>query len=252
MFVYRVTNVITGKQYVGICTCKVRRRWRRHVNVAQSGRHGSPALHAAIRKYGEEAFQVETLYEGVSWREIQAVERGLIAAYGTMAPNGYNLTCGGEGVLGLRITEAQRLAMSQRAKGRKRSPESLAKLSRSLKGRTISPETREIQRRQAIARMANPEARKAISLANKGRKHSQETVEKVRAASLGRKHSAATRAKMSAWQIGKIVSPETGKRISRAKRTWRVIRILDNNAAIKAQEAAIWRHSASVQMSLRF
>ena len=56
-----------------------------------------------MRKYGKAAFSVATVYEAVDLKELLAVEKGLIAQYGTYATaGGYNQTLGGEGVFGLK------------------------------------------------------------------------------------------------------------------------------------------------------
>lgn len=218
-FVYRLTNSVTGKQYIGICVSKVQRRWRKHCNSAaanQPRNRNCPALHGAIRKYGEAAFTIETLYEAVNWQEACKVERGLIAQYGTMAPNGYNLTCGGEGLLGRPMSEANKLANSLRMKGNKMSPEQRERISASNRGKKRSPEVVEAMRarskllsadparRAAMSELAKAPERVAISLAN---------VQKAIASNVGRSPDEKTRTKMSAWQVGKKHSAETKAKI---------------------------------------
>lgn len=216
-FVYSATNKIGGKKYIGICNSKVRRRWRRHVNSADANKprnRNCPALHNAIRKYGEHTFEIATLYEAVTWREAQMVERGLIAQYGTMVPNGYNLTCGGEGVLGMKVSEKNRKASAARWKGRRHTPESLVKLSASLKGRKLGPEHVAGMSTRMKAKWADPEFKaKQKKVMRDGRVGSPKVAEAQRNRATGKKHTPETRAKMSAWQIGKKHSDETKRRI---------------------------------------
>ena len=51
-----------------------------------------------MRKYGNDAFSITLVYEATSRVEMFAVEKGLIAQYGTfVGSGGYNLTSGGDG-----------------------------------------------------------------------------------------------------------------------------------------------------------
>lgn len=191
-FVYRLTNTVTGKCYIGICASKVQRRWRRHCNSAAANKprnRNCPALHGAIRKYGEAVFNIETLYQAVNWKEACKVERGLIAQYGTMAPNGYNLTSGGEGLLGLPMSEANKRLNSLRSKGKPMSPETRAKIS----------EAARLKREAKPPRVIMPKA---------PRRYTAETRAKMSAWQIGKKHSAETKAKIAAKAVGRKKTPE--------------------------------------------
>lgn len=212
-FVYRLTNTVTGKQYIGICASKVQRRWRRHCNSAWANKarnRNCPALHAAIRKYGESVFEIETLYRAVNWLEACRVERGLIAQYGTMAPNGYNLTSGGEGTLGHKMSVAECERRSAAAKGKVLTPQHRAKIGMANKGKKRAPELAAIMRdrmnqwREAAGKITTP-ARQVAALRN---------LDKARISNIGRHPPEETRAKMGAWQIGKKLSAETKEKIA--------------------------------------
>jgi hypothetical protein len=97
MLVYKITNNVNGHGYIGITQCSLAKRWREHLCAARTG--SDKRLYRAMRKYGTNNFSIAALYEADSFQELQAVERGLIAAHGTYASNGkgYNLTSGGEG-----------------------------------------------------------------------------------------------------------------------------------------------------------
>lgn len=82
--------------YVGVTTGSLAKRWREHRCAAKAG--NECALYRAIRKYGDGAFGIVLVYEATSQAEMFAVEKGLIAQYGThVRGGGYNLTLGGEG-----------------------------------------------------------------------------------------------------------------------------------------------------------
>jgi group I intron endonuclease len=90
----------SGKNYVGIAH-DLPRRLREH-------KARGHALHAAISKYGIENFATYVLHEVDSWEEAARLEREEIAARDTIAPNGYNLTEGGDGRYGEVHSEAIR------------------------------------------------------------------------------------------------------------------------------------------------
>ncbi len=88
MFLYVITNLANGKQYVGV-TDDVKRRKREH----RSG-NGSKLVSAAIRKYGGENLEMEVWYEGDDeW--IRLMEFRTVLALGTLTPTGYNIVRGG-------------------------------------------------------------------------------------------------------------------------------------------------------------
>lgn len=110
MPLYLVTSP-TGKQYVGITTLTVNRRMTGHRTAA---RQGSPyPLHAAIRKYGFGAMRVEVLDNCCNLAELQALEVETVAKLNTQAPNGYNLTVGGEGTTGHAVSDEHRDAIGR-------------------------------------------------------------------------------------------------------------------------------------------
>mgnify|MGYP001609994631 CR=1 FL=1 len=95
MIVYKITNLFNKKAYIGITIRPFASRWYNHLYAAENG--SSAIIHKAIRKYGASQFEVKTLYEATSEKELMTCEKGLIAAHGTMMPHGYNMTSGGEG-----------------------------------------------------------------------------------------------------------------------------------------------------------
>jgi group I intron endonuclease len=119
----------SGKSYIGITSQTTAKRWWKHKNNATHGRGervGSEcaALYDAIRKYGSDNFKVETLVIA-EFEYLKELERKVILAFGTKAPNGYNLTLGGEGALGASPTEAARKKMSAAQQKRLQDPEAL-------------------------------------------------------------------------------------------------------------------------------
>lgn len=141
MFVYLVTNLINGKRYVGQTSYSLEKRWFLHCN-----RKSCPALRGAINKYGANNFNVEILFS-VSTKELAGeFEIEYIKRYNTKAPNGYNLTDGGEGVKSLpddiRLKRNRALLGNKNAVGAIRTPEYCRQKSESQIGRVFSEETR--------------------------------------------------------------------------------------------------------------
>lgn len=188
--IYRATCAVSGKSYIGLTKSGYEVRWYHHVRDARIRRR-TGVLHSAIQKHGAEAFVVDVIYVATSEREAIAVERGLIAQYGTMHPSGYNLTSGGETFKGFKnprrkisqkhIEHLRRLAAAMKGKPRDRAAvEKTAAFHRGKPsgtfGKKFSPES--------IARMSA--AQKLASLTRtppyKDKKLPAETVERMRAA----------------------------------------------------------------------
>lgn len=100
--VYMHTNKINGKKYIGITSSNPPdRRWRND----GSGYHGG-YLKNAINKYGWDNFEHIILKDGIeSLDEANHYEQYYIKEYNTKAPNGYNLTDGGDGSEGWKPTD---------------------------------------------------------------------------------------------------------------------------------------------------
>lgn len=102
--IYKLTNTKNNKIYIGKTTGSVSTRWREHVSAAISDRAKNDynfLLHKAIRKYGEEAFTVETIETMETPEELILREQYWINYYNSCIleedSNGYNMTYGGEG-----------------------------------------------------------------------------------------------------------------------------------------------------------
>jgi group I intron endonuclease len=94
--IYVVTNITTGKKYVGLTVQTLERRWKYHTEQAQSNRVKSElSLHAAIRRYGALDFNIQYLDRGTTKKNLESKERHWIKKMGTLTPNGYNICKGG-------------------------------------------------------------------------------------------------------------------------------------------------------------
>lgn len=100
------------------------------------------ALQQAIKKYGAAAFTVRTLVVANEWSYLCDLEKKAIASFNTIAPHGYNLTAGGEGVVGRKVTSENRLKMSSAQRARFARPGEKEKAMRALEVARIANEKR--------------------------------------------------------------------------------------------------------------
>ena len=94
--IYRITNIISKKVYIGETKEKdPYRRWKQHMNTISKNK-GCPALRDSVKKYGIENFNFEILFfcfeEDRFKYEIQTINK-----YNSVVPNGYNICKGGYG-----------------------------------------------------------------------------------------------------------------------------------------------------------
>jgi group I intron endonuclease len=95
-YIYKITNQLSKKCYIGETKkSNPYLRWNEHKRKIEQG-IGCPALQDAVKKYGIENFIFEVLI--ICFDEDRyKLEIEYIKKYNSMAPNGYNLTKGGEG-----------------------------------------------------------------------------------------------------------------------------------------------------------
>ena len=89
-YIYKITNKVNGKSYIGQTRYTIEFRWRQHLH-----KKDNTYFHNAIRKYGADNFIVEKLEE-CNIEDLNEREIYYIAKYNTFK-DGYNLTIGGDG-----------------------------------------------------------------------------------------------------------------------------------------------------------
>lgn len=136
---YKITFP-NGKAYIGVTTESLARRLRRHIGYARANRQY--ALSCAIRKYGEGSLRAEVIGEADTWDALLILERDAIRDHKTLAPDGYNMTGGGEGAFRVSPSEEKRRKISAALSGRKLSPEHKLAVSLSQRGKVIPEATR--------------------------------------------------------------------------------------------------------------
>ncbi|MBP3630221.1 MAG: GIY-YIG nuclease family protein [Clostridia bacterium] len=93
-FIYKITNLINNKVYIGLTTETIEKRWKSHIHcVGKVKRH----LYYAMEKYGVENFIIEEIDRSDSFKTLGELERKYIKEYNsTNEECGYNNTHGGE------------------------------------------------------------------------------------------------------------------------------------------------------------
>jgi group I intron endonuclease len=209
-FIYKITSP-SGKSYIGQTRKSISSRMKAHAHPLYSK---CRYLGNAIAKYGMDNMSVFVL--GVfAVDDLNEQERLAICTHNTLTPEGYNLVSGGNARK--QCSQETRLRMSLARKGIPR-PEWLgAVISKALKGRKQSPES--VAKRAAGIRRAweNPSEKQKASADNlRGVPLSEDHKAKLRAAKLNQ--SAETRAKISKALKGRIISPEWRAKVSASKR----------------------------------
>ena len=159
MVIYTITHRETGKVYVGQSKGDVRRRWSTHCSEKSGA--GRSAIKCAILKYGRAAFDFVVVDHATTLDELKRKEQEWIAALSSMAPNGYNLTTGGESCV---YSEESKRKMSEARKalfdriGRKGKPVWVKK-----QRRPWTEEEKELRRVKSTGLTHTPESRAKIA-----------------------------------------------------------------------------------------
>ena len=199
MIVYKITNLINNKIYVGKTTKSINKRFSEHVKESKnllSKRY----LCSAIRKYGKENFSIETIQLCESIEKLNKSEIYWIKELNSKAPNGYNLTNGGDGnngyiftdegrekirmsLLGRICTESTRVKLHNSLKGRVVPKEEKIKISLSKKGTHLSEEHKNKIKNSILQSVKEGRINHVPSGKENpfyGKRHSKETIEKIK------------------------------------------------------------------------
>jgi len=137
--IYKATNKINGKSYIGQTIETLNERKAKHISCACL-KKDNIYFHNTIKKHGKENFIWEVLTECNSLKELNKTEIEMIEKYNTFE-SGYNLTKGGEGRVGCKHTEESKKKMSEATKGenngmygKRHSKKTKEKMSESRKG----------------------------------------------------------------------------------------------------------------------
>lgn len=94
-YIYKVTNELTGKSYIGQTAHTVAERWSSHCDDYKRNRNANRPLYIAMQKYGIDAFSVSVIEECA--KELLDEREIFWIDYYDSFRNGYNATFGGCG-----------------------------------------------------------------------------------------------------------------------------------------------------------
>lgn len=138
--VYKITNKLNGKSYVGITTKTITERFDAHLNRANREKS---AVQRAMKKYGKDNFTIEQLDTANSQAELFEKEIFWIEKLNTFKGYGYNLTLGGGGITGMSDEVKAKISSTKTGKkvpklqGKKVSTKARVQISRALGGNKV-------------------------------------------------------------------------------------------------------------------
>ena len=207
--IYKILNTTNNKLYIGSAV-KVRRRIKEHKTALRRGNHHCKHLQNAWLKYGEEAF-LFLVIEQVELPDLTIREQFYLNKY--RREELYNTCLVAHSNLGMRYSEEVKSRMRESAKNRKRPPpftdEHRKNLGLSGKGRRRSPESIAKGKESMKHVIITLEWRRKIADSRRGKpgvKHTDDAKARISASHMGmrpsegarKKLSEETRAKMSA------------------------------------------------------
>lgn len=239
--IYQIFNTVNNKRYIG-SALNIEKRWRLHKFHLKIGKHHSNILQKAWNKYGDEKFKFIVLVTCPK-EELIIKEQSFM---NLLKPE-YNICKVAYSWAGNKHSDESKLKMSLATKGKPKSEEHKAKISKLLTGNKInlgkhhSEETKEKLRqkftgtkhseeskalmsqklkghKRNIGRVTSEETKIKLSKAGKGRKLSEETIERMKLAAKGRVNTPESRIKQSIAMKGRKASEETKLKLSEAQK----------------------------------
>lgn len=183
--VYKITNKVNGKVYIGFSSFSVEKRFKEHCEGKKS------YFQRSISKHGPDNFTREVIFQTED--KIEALEKEVfyIAQHNsTNREFGYNSHPGG---LGGNLSDEAKQKISIKSRGRISKPiseETRRRISEAQKGKKASEEARRNMSKAQKGKKISEEQKKKLSIARKGKftgeanpfygkKHTEETRKKI-------------------------------------------------------------------------
>lgn len=182
--IYMISNLVNKKVYIGM-SLDLNKRKNGHFAGLRKDRHENERLQNSFNKYGEDAFTFEILIadDNISQDELFKLEQMLIQMFETTNRDiGFNLSLGGRGNLGWKMSEKQKQQRSISYTGE----------GNPFFGKKHSKETlNRIMANRDWSYTQTNEYKEKMSKAMKGRKFSEEHSKNKSKAQLGGKNPSA-------------------------------------------------------------
>lgn len=171
MIIYKITNKINNKSYIGQTTRSLKDRIKQHLK-----RSDCIAIKNAINKYGIDNFEFSIMEEVNSVENLNIRENYYIIEFKTLYPEGYNLNTSG---FNKKWSEESKRKMSKSHTGKKLSQEHRNKISKTVKEVIDNNVNKEEIRLKSSERMRNwcnnnPSPKKSKKVSEEGRKRISE------------------------------------------------------------------------------
>jgi len=154
MIIYRITNLLSQKSYIGQTTGSLSVCWNDHC----FSKRKNNAITSAIKKYGKENFKIEEIAKAETQDQLNKLEKFYIEELHTLAPEGYNLKTGGQ--INNRYTQQSKDKMRIAKLGTTVPQSTRDKMSATHKQRfMLNPALREERSRQSKQCWQDPEYR---------------------------------------------------------------------------------------------
>ena len=210
--IYKITNKVNGKIYIGQTTSSFDNRYKGNLQKNTHNIH----LKRSIEKYGIENFEIDKEFKtAYSKDELDYLEKYYIIKFDSIN-NGYNLREGGSNG---KFSEESKLKMSENRKGNKCC----------WYGRHHSDETK-----QLLSKINSGENHPFY-----GKHHSEESKNKIKESTTGKNnhfygkhHTEYTKKILSEKHKGKIISTETRNKMSESSARKKSVIMLDSNKNI--------------------
>lgn len=196
-YIYKITNKIDNKIYIGQ-TIKTRPsdRFSQHRYNARhlTQENGVSYLHRAMNNEGIDNFTFEVIEE-INNDLLNEREQYWIAFYNSMAPNGYNLTKGGEGTRGYSRSQTLEERVKKSISNKQfyiDHPEAVERCRETTKKLWKDEEYRhKVTESNKKFAQEHPDLNKGVNNPMYGKKHTEEALTKIRANSATRKQKIA-------------------------------------------------------------
>lgn len=202
--IYKITNQVNGKIYIGQTIKSCYKRFREHIYTAnylnERKIKNLPYFYKAIIKYGEMSFVVEPLCSCVSKTDVDFMENKFIVELDSINPKiGYNSTLGGEGVVGRVVSDQTKKKQSEYAKNRPaehRKKIGLARVENHKNGIYWHLTDPEYRRRISERQIGKLNHRYGVKMSEEDKKWRSEMMKGEKNPFYGKKHSPETIEKM--------------------------------------------------------